>query len=89
VASRRARVDRAGRTISWHSLLVVLAVGRVAASQPASAALVSGVQSGTAVSNAAGAVTVQITMDRDNTAAAADIGWFAVQFKKRRVITTD
>jgi hypothetical protein len=31
----------------------------------------------------------QITMDRNNTAAAADVGWFAVQFKTRRVLITD
>jgi hypothetical protein len=29
----------------------------------------------------------QITMDRNNTAAASDVGWFAVQFKARRVVT--
>jgi hypothetical protein len=30
-----------------------------------------------------------ITMDRNNTAGAADIGWFAVQFKTRRATRVD
>jgi hypothetical protein len=31
----------------------------------------------------------QLAIERNNTAAASDVGWFAVQFKTRRVIVTD
>jgi hypothetical protein len=31
----------------------------------------------------------QITMDRNSTVAAADVGWFVVQFKSRRVMISD
>jgi hypothetical protein len=31
----------------------------------------------------------QLTIDRGSTAAAADVGWFAVQFKSRRVMITE